>query len=198
MNPRSSPHNPLSLRFNVHWTQASSRPPAVPRMALPQGMYLRPGRPDIHATLKNATAGVIEACASSRSRNRSSTTPSGVVIGTCGPTSLIDDAVRAVGRVNWSDWGEVGGVESIEEYVYHFNPHGPCRRWSCTQWIGILQGIWAVRNAFSLFFWGFLVYFDSMVPSVNSRKGRFKCPIIFTIFKPQVMASLSGLLPEYF
>ena len=123
-------------------------------MALPQGMYLRPGRPDIHATLKNATAGVIEACAPSRSRNRSSTTPSGVVIGTCGPTSLIDDAVRAVGRVNWSDWGEVGGVESIEEYVYHFNPHGPCRRWPCTQWIGILQGIWAV-TFFSLFLLGF-------------------------------------------
>jgi len=115
MQPRSSPHNSLSLRFNVHWTQASSRPPAVPRMALPQGMYLRPGRPDIHATLENATAGVIEAHSSSRSRNRSSTTPSGIVIGTCGPTSLIDDAVRAVGRVNWSDWGDVGGVESIEE-----------------------------------------------------------------------------------
>lgn len=192
MHPRPSPHNSLSLRFNVHWTQASSRPPAVPRMALPQGMYLRPGRPDIHATLKNATDGVIEACARSRSRNRSATTPSGVVIGTCGPTSLIDDAVRAVGRVNWSDWGEVGGVESIEEYVYHFNPHGLCPRWSCTQRIGIVQGIWAVRTLFP-FSSG-----DSMVPSVNSRKGRCECPIIFTIFKPQVMASLSGLLPEYF
>lgn len=197
MQPRSSPHNSLTLRFNVHWTQASSRPPAVPRMALPQGMYLRPGRPDIYATLQNATAGVIEAHSSSRSRNRSSTAPSGIVIGTCGPTSLIDDAVRAVGRVNWSDWGEVGGVESIEECVYHFNPHHPFHRCSCTQWIGILQGIWAVRT---LFFFLLLLssgrllfYFDSIVPLVNSRKGRFECPIIFTISKPQVMANFSGL-----
>lgn len=168
MQPRSSPHNSLSLRFNVHWTQASSRLPAVPRMALPQGMYLRPGRPDIHATLQNATAGVIEAHSPSRSRNRnrSSTTPSGIVIGTCGPTSLIDDAVRAVGRVNWSDWGEVGGVESIEECVYHSNPHHPFRRWSCTQWIGILQGIWTVRTLFISFSFScrLLVYLDSMVP----------------------------------
>lgn len=133
MHPHSSPHNALSLRFNVHWTRASSRPPALPRMALPQGMYLLPGRPDIHATLQNAIAGVIETFSSRRNRNYDSTTPSGVVIGTCGPTSLVDDATRAVGRVNWSDWGEVGGVESLEECVYHFNSHHPCCRWSCTQ-----------------------------------------------------------------
>lgn len=86
-------------------------------MALPQGMYLRPGRPDIDATLQNAIAGVTEMFWPRRNRNRNPTTPSGIVIGTCGSTSLIDDATRAVGRVNWSDWGEVGGVESIEECV---------------------------------------------------------------------------------
>ena len=40
-----------------------------------------------------------------------------IVIGSCGPTALIDDASRAVGRVSRADWRDVGGVESIEEYV---------------------------------------------------------------------------------
>jgi hypothetical protein len=29
----------------------------------------------------------------------------------------MDDAARAVGRVSWADWKDVGGVESIEECV---------------------------------------------------------------------------------
>ena len=42
MQPRASPHTSLSLRFNVHWTRISARPPRVPRTALPPGMYIRP------------------------------------------------------------------------------------------------------------------------------------------------------------
>ena len=116
MQPRSMPHSSLSLRFNVHWTRASSRPPLVARSALPQGMYIRPGRPDIHGTLKDTISGVLGAY--SKNWSRSAPTPSGVVIGTCGPTSLVDDATRSVGRINWSDWNAVGGVESIEECVF--------------------------------------------------------------------------------
>jgi len=116
MQPRSTPHTSLSLRFNIYWTRASSRPPLVPRTALPQGMYIRPGRPDIHGTLKDAITGVLDVY--SKNKSRSAPTPSGLVIGTCGPTSLVDDATRAVGRVNWSDWNDVGGVESIEECVF--------------------------------------------------------------------------------
>jgi len=118
MQPRQSPYTSLSLRFNVHWTRASSRPPLAPRAALPPGMYLRPGRPDIHGTLQNAIAGVRTAYSTSRSRSRSSHEPSGIVIASCGPTSLIDEATRAVGRVSWTQWNDVGGVESIEECVF--------------------------------------------------------------------------------
>jgi hypothetical protein len=32
----------------------------------------------------------------------------------------MDDAARAVGRVSWADWKDVGGVESIEECVCPF------------------------------------------------------------------------------
>jgi len=112
MQPRSSPHASLSLRFNVHWTRASSRPPRVPRTALPQGMYLRAGRPDIFATLQSVMSGVRAAYSKSRG---GSDLPSGVVIGSCGPAALMDDAARAVGRVSWANWKDVGGVESIEE-----------------------------------------------------------------------------------
>ncbi|KAH9991983.1 hypothetical protein BJV74DRAFT_771842 [Russula compacta] len=115
MQPRASPYTSLSLRFNIYWTRASARPSRVKRTALPQGMYLRPGRPDIHATLENMIADV--RAEYSTGRGGSSDTPSGIVLGVCGPAALMDDASRAVGRVSWRDWRDVGGVESIEECV---------------------------------------------------------------------------------
>ncbi|KAI0251040.1 ferric reductase like transmembrane component-domain-containing protein [Lactifluus subvellereus] len=116
MQPRASPHAAISLRFNVHWTRASARPHRVPRTALPPGMVLRAGRPDIYETLRGVIAGVRSVHWKNR-RGGSSDGPSGVVIGSCGPTALIDDAARAVGRVSWVEWKAVGGVESIEEYA---------------------------------------------------------------------------------
>jgi hypothetical protein len=114
MQPRPSPHTSLSLRFNVHWTRVSARPPCVPRTALPPGMYIDPGRPDIFDTLQS----VITSVRSAYSTSRDSGHPSGIVIGSCGPVALIDDAARAVGRVGWADWKDVGGVESIEECAF--------------------------------------------------------------------------------
>jgi hypothetical protein len=61
--------------------------------------------------------GVRSAYSTSR-RNGGSDLPSGIVIGSCGPAALMDDAARAVGRVSWADWKDVGGVESIEECVF--------------------------------------------------------------------------------
>lgn len=122
MHPRPSPHTALSLRFSVHWTRTSPRPPRVPQTTLPPGMHLRAGRPDINATMQSVISGVRDAYATAgragRSQSsRTSDSPSGIVIGSCGPIALIDDATRAVGRVSWADWKDVGGVESIEEYV---------------------------------------------------------------------------------
>jgi hypothetical protein len=117
MRPRASPHTSLSLRFNVHWTRVSARPPRVPRTALPPGMYIRPGRPDIFERLQSVITGVRSASAS----------PGGIIVGSCGPAVLMDDAARAVGRVSWADWKDVGGVESIEECV------SPCYRQSYAQ-----------------------------------------------------------------
>lgn len=119
MQPRASPHTSLSLRFNVHWTRVSAHPPRVPRTALPQGMYIRPGRPDIFDTLQSVIKGVRGAYSTKR-RSGGLDFPSGIVIGSCGPAALMDDAARAVGRVSWGDWKDVGGVESIEECVCPF------------------------------------------------------------------------------
>jgi hypothetical protein len=140
MQPRALSHASLSLRFSIHWTRASSRPHRVQRVALPPGMHLRAGRPDIHGALQGVIAGVRSAY--SRRRHNSSDVPSGVIIGSCGPTALMDDAARAVGRVNWVDWREVGGVESIEEYACSPSSlivaghvlNGFCR-----------QGVWVVK-----------------------------------------------------
>ena len=146
MQPRSSRHNSLSLRFNVHWTRVSSRSPRVPRTALPPGMYICPGRPDISASLQNVIAGVRSAYPASRSGG--STLPSGIVIGSCGPAALMDDSARAVGRVSWADWKDVGGVESIEECVCPFliSLSSPV---VCSRDPG--QGVWVVKT--------FLFYF---------------------------------------
>ena len=116
MQPRASPHTLLSLRFNVHFTRVSFRPPRLLRTALPEGMYIRQGRPDIFDALQRVITGVRSAYRMSGG----SDLPSGIVIGSCGPTALMDDAARAVGRVSWADWKDVGGVESVEECVFFF------------------------------------------------------------------------------
>ncbi len=138
MQPRGSPDTSLSLRFNVHWTRVSGRPPRVPRTALPPGMYIRPGRPDIFDTLQSAITAVRSAYSASR-RSGGSDIPSGIVIGSCGPAALMDDAARAVGRVSWADWKDVGGVESIEECVCLLF-FCVCHRQCC-----MLTGFWTGR-----------------------------------------------------
>jgi hypothetical protein len=100
-------------------------------------MYFSPGRPDISASLQNVIAGVRSAY--STSRRGGSDRPSGIVIGSCGPAALMDDAARAVGRVSWADWKDVGGVESIEECVCHFLLPVVCSR-------DPGQGIWVVMT----------------------------------------------------
>ncbi|KAH9074775.1 hypothetical protein EDB83DRAFT_2515632 [Lactarius deliciosus] len=115
MRPRTSPRAALSLRFSVHWTRTSALAPHVPHSTLPPGMHLHAGRPDIRATLQSAIVSVREAYSTTTGHTRDSDLPSGIVIGSCGPTSLIDDAARAVGHVSWADWKDVGGVENIEE-----------------------------------------------------------------------------------
>lgn len=119
IQPRAYPDVPLSLRFSVHWTRASARPHHLKRVALPPGMYLRAGRPDIHEALHSVIASVNSAYL--KRRRDCSDGPSGVVIGTCGPISLVDEAARAVGHVSWADWRDVGGVESVEEYAHSFS-----------------------------------------------------------------------------
>ncbi|KAI9440920.1 hypothetical protein H4582DRAFT_2074709 [Lactarius indigo] len=111
MQPCASPRAALSLRFSVHWTRMSALADRVPRTALPLGMYLRAGRPDIHATLQGVIASVGEAYSATTCCKCGTGSPSGIVIGSCGPTALIDDAARAVGRVSWADWIDMGGVE---------------------------------------------------------------------------------------
>jgi ferric-chelate reductase len=146
MQPRASPHASLSLKFNVHWTRVSGRPPRVPRTALPPGMYIRPGRPDIFETLQSVVSGVRSEY-STNWGNGGSDLPSGIVIGSCGPTALMDDAARAVGCVSWADWKDVGGVESIEECVcpFFFLASASCMLKG--SWTGYLGG-----NDFSFIF----------------------------------------------
>ena len=84
-------------------------------------MYIQSGRPDISNTLQSVITGVRGAYYSTGwSDDSSAEFPRGIVVGSCGPTALIDDAAQAVGRVSWADWKDVGGVETVEEYVCPF------------------------------------------------------------------------------
>jgi hypothetical protein len=135
-------------------------------------MHLHAGRPDIYDTLQGVIAGV--RAAYSRSRSGSSDVPSGVVIGSCGPTALMDDAVRAVGRVSWADWKDVGGVESIEEYACSSTPPVV---------VGHLnefhrQGVWVVKSV--KFFLLISVHCRTASNFDNPEVfyGRDECPVI--------------------
>ena len=61
----------------------------------------------------------------------------------------MDDAARAVGRVSWADWKDVGGVESIEECVFSF-PLSLSLPVVCLRNMG--QGIWVVKTHLSQIF----------------------------------------------
>ena len=58
----------------------------------------------------------------------------------------MDDAARAVGRVSWADWKDVGGVESIEECVCHFLLLSLSSPVVCLR--NPEQGIWMVMTFF--------------------------------------------------
>jgi ferric-chelate reductase len=85
-------------------------------------MYIQSGRPDIFSALQSVIAGVRSSYYSTGwSDDSRADLPHGVIVGSCGPTALMDDAAQAVGRVSWRDWKDVGGVESVEECVLSFS-----------------------------------------------------------------------------
>jgi hypothetical protein len=175
MQPRASPDTSLSLRFNVHWTRVSARPPRVPRTALPPGMYIRPGRPDIFDTLQSVITGVRSAYSTSRRNGGSeSDLPSGIVIGSCGPVALMDDAARAVGRVSWADWKNVGGVESVEECVCPFLLLCLSSPVLCSR--DAEQGVWVVIDFLFIFFSSIVGQLQTLMTLWRRKKDR--CPII--------------------
>ena len=95
-------------------------------------MYIQSGRPDIFNALQSVIVGVRTAYyATGWSDDSPKDLPRGIVVGSCGPTALVDGAAQAVGRVSWADWKDVGGVESVEECVCLFSFY-PCRRYVCS------------------------------------------------------------------
>ncbi|KAI0055968.1 hypothetical protein BV25DRAFT_1668797 [Artomyces pyxidatus] len=114
MRPRPSPHASLAIRLTVHHTRASPHTRRLPGPgSLPAGVYLRPGRPDIPAVLRNT----IESVLAAYDGGHHGEAPSGIVVGTCGPLGLADEVTRAVGKVRWKPWKDVGGVETVDECV---------------------------------------------------------------------------------
>ena len=179
MRPRASYHSSLSLRFNVHWTRVSSyHPPRVPHTTLPTGMYIQSGRPDIFNSLQSVIAGVRSSFYwTGWNDDPRADLPRGIVVGSCGPTALMDDAAQAVRRVSWTDWKDVGGVENVEECVCRFLILSlllPCH--VCSR--DTAQEFWVVKIHLLFLFFSFSL---SLLVNFNSI-SLVDSPISLTIF----------------
>jgi hypothetical protein len=145
-------------------------------------MYIRPGRPDIFDTLQSVITGVRSAYSTSR-MNGGSELPGGIVIGSCGPIALMDDAARAVGRVGWADWKDVGGVESVEECVCSFLLLCLSSPVLCSR--DAEQGVWVVIDFPFIFFSSIAGQLQTLMALWRRfKESRRWISCYFTIFEP--------------
>lgn len=119
LRPRASPHGSLQVRISIYYTRAprAGALDALSSLSHPVGLNLRPGRPNLGKHLTETTNAVVLAHSMRHASTGSEQYPCGVIIGTCGPVELGDEAGKAVGSVPWKKWKEVGGVEAYDESV---------------------------------------------------------------------------------
>ncbi|ETW75457.1 ferric reductase [Heterobasidion irregulare TC 32-1] len=117
LRPRASPHGSLQVRISIYYTRAprAGALDALSSLSHPVGLNLRPGRPNLGKHLTETTDAVVLAHSMRHASKGSEQYPCGVIVGTCGPVDLGDEAGKAVGSVPWKKWKEVGGVEAYDE-----------------------------------------------------------------------------------
>ena len=99
----------LRVQMTVHYTRAS-RAPMPDLDLLPEGLYLRAGRPDISRSLTSTVQRTLDSTMSGgRSEAR------GVIASCCGPPALGEQINKALGGLDYSLWRQVGGVEIASE-----------------------------------------------------------------------------------
>lgn len=99
----------LRVQMTVHYTRAS-RAPMPDLDLLPEGLFLRVGRPDIGRSLKSTVERTLD---STTSGGRSEA--QGVIASCCGPAALGEQINKALGGLDYSLWKQVGGVEIASE-----------------------------------------------------------------------------------
>lgn len=85
--------------------------PANTSLKLPPGITLAPGRPRMTRFIEDALQGALALAKDDRYPRGLS----GLLVGVCGPLSMVDDVVRAVGAIDSLRRDQVGGVEIVEE-----------------------------------------------------------------------------------
>ena len=114
-----------TVRISVHYTQAGNAQAAMKAFTqnpLPNDLTLHAGRPKLAQTL----AGVVDQARSLSMFNKgyrksdvkgatSSSGPSGVIVGVCGPGGLTEDVKRVVSELDPNRRKQVGGVEIHSE-----------------------------------------------------------------------------------
>ncbi|KZV76900.1 hypothetical protein PENSPDRAFT_747452 [Peniophora sp. CONT] len=106
--PRPSPHGSFMVRVSIHYTRVSSGAmKALNPAELPAGLVLHAGRPYVRTVLADACRATAAAHPGVR--------PRGLVVSTCGPAQISEQAHAAVGSIAWDHWREVGGIEIVSE-----------------------------------------------------------------------------------
>ncbi|VDC03797.1 unnamed protein product [Peniophora sp. CBMAI 1063] len=108
LEPRPSPHGSFMVRIAVHYTRVSpGAMKALNPAELPAGLVLHAGRPYVRTVLADACRATAAAHPGVRAR--------GLVVSTCGPAQISEQAHAAVGSVSWEHWRQVGGIEVVSE-----------------------------------------------------------------------------------
>ncbi|KAH9918084.1 uncharacterized protein B0H18DRAFT_1032521 [Fomitopsis serialis] len=99
----------VSLQISVYYTRAQADDLMQSLQVLPPGLDLSPGRPPLERLLQGVVDRTSELCTESQQ------SPSGVLVGACGPAALTEHAGEAVRTFDRQKFKAVGGVELQEE-----------------------------------------------------------------------------------
>ncbi|TFK70004.1 hypothetical protein BDN72DRAFT_572361 [Pluteus cervinus] len=101
-----------SIRLSIHYTRALTRKVSLTQEELPSRLSIKPGRPDMVKAIDLVISRRLEIQAR---RQGGAGRLNGLLVGVCGPASLGDAVVEAIGGLEPPRKNQIGGIELHEE-----------------------------------------------------------------------------------